>query len=310
MPNHKLLSLLLALGAFLAAFVAPAAAQRAPQPIDPPDYESDERRIDDRWEREGEPLEVRIDSSKERYTIGQDVVLYLETNRDARVWVFSEDDRGATRVLFPNAFDQDNRLRASRGVRIPAGSYRLTAGPPEGRRKLLAVALDERIDVPRFRFPRSTTRAPFPVIDDLETFLREAREAADDADRRPIRPFSEDEPWNAVERPGYDDGNVEGGFDEDILLIRVGQSGGADYADEPPAHDPGSKPGSLEVRSNVQNAEVFLNGRYWGRTPFEAELRPGSYDLLVRREGYVPYRTKLNIRAGYVRTVSVRLLRE
>jgi hypothetical protein len=56
--------------------------------------------------------------------------------------------------------------------------------------------------------------------------------------------------------------------------------------------------GILRVGSNPGNAEVILNGRFFGRTPLREELSPGRYGLEVRRMDYRAFVADFDIDAG------------
>ncbi len=59
-----------------------------------------------------------------------------------------------------------------------------------------------------------------------------------------------------------------------------------------------SAPTLLKVRANLDDAEVWINGRNVGTTPLEVELKPGSYKVRVRREGYTDWNGQVDLRAG------------
>ena len=52
---------------------------------------------------------------------------------------------------------------------------------------------------------------------------------------------------------------------------------------------------TLTVSSNIQGAEVYLNGEFVGNTPLQHELRQGNYHLRVAVTGYREYTTDLTI---------------
>jgi hypothetical protein len=54
----------------------------------------------------------------------------------------------------------------------------------------------------------------------------------------------------------------------------------------------------LSVLSNVNGAEVFINGNPAGRTPFAAQLPAGSYALMVRAPGYMDFNQSVVIGNG------------
>jgi hypothetical protein len=54
--------------------------------------------------------------------------------------------------------------------------------------------------------------------------------------------------------------------------------------------------GTLVVRSDVEGADVLLNGKRVGKTPHQAKgLAAGSYDVRVQKEGYEPFQKKVQV---------------
>lgn len=52
------------------------------------------------------------------------------------------------------------------------------------------------------------------------------------------------------------------------------------------------------VQSNVNGADVFINGNPAGKTPFAAQLPNGSYSVLVRAAGYMDFSQNIVINGG------------
>ena len=69
-------------------------------------------------------------------------------------------------------------------------------------------------------------------------------------------------------------------------------------------------PGRLFVRADQEDAEVLINGRNVGTTPLEIELKPGSYKVRVRREGYADWNGQVDLNAGDESTLSAFLPRK
>lgn len=51
----------------------------------------------------------------------------------------------------------------------------------------------------------------------------------------------------------------------------------------------------LTVRSNPARADVFIDGRYAGRTPFETRLDEGTYDVRISLSGYEDYEERVRM---------------
>jgi len=51
--------------------------------------------------------------------------------------------------------------------------------------------------------------------------------------------------------------------------------------------------GIVEIVSQPLNSIVFIDGKYYGRTPITMKMHPGGYSLEVRHRGYSTYRQKI-----------------
>ena len=68
-----------------------------------------------------EGLEVMawVDRPDYTYASGEDVRVFVETNKDAYVTVLNVDPAGEATVLFPNQYQSDNFLAAGRALQVP-----------------------------------------------------------------------------------------------------------------------------------------------------------------------------------------------
>ncbi|MCC8994053.1 MAG: protein kinase [Candidatus Contendobacter sp.] len=66
-------------------------------------------------------------------------------------------------------------------------------------------------------------------------------------------------------------------------------------------------PAQLMVRSDVEDAEVSINGKRVGTTPIQVEIKAGSYRVRVSREGYTDWNGKVNLAAGDESTLTASL---
>ena len=56
-----------------------------------------------------------------------------------------------------------------------------------------------------------------------------------------------------------------------------------------------SQHGQLVIDSAPAGARVLINGEFYGHTPIKVRLYPEEYRLLLEKEGYNPYRTRIHI---------------
>lgn len=93
------------------------------------------------------PLRVTawVDHLDNTYAFGEQVQLFVQTNKDAYVTVLNVDPAGTTTVLFPNQFQSDNRVPANTVVRVPdqASGTAITVSGPVGAELIKVVASTE-----------------------------------------------------------------------------------------------------------------------------------------------------------------------
>jgi len=70
--------------------------------------------------------------------------------------------------------------------------------------------------------------------------------------------------------------------------------------------------GDLEIDSNVDNARIFLDGEYQRRTSINRSvridnIREGTYELQITKEGYLDYLTNIRITPGQTYYIDVRM---
>jgi len=70
--------------------------------------------------------------------------------------------------------------------------------------------------------------------------------------------------------------------------------------------------GSLEIDSNVDNAMIYLDGEYQRRTFSNRSviidnIREGTHELRITKEGYLDYITNIRITSGQTRYINVRM---
>jgi hypothetical protein len=77
------------------------------------------------------------------------------------------------------------------------------------------------------------------------------------------------------------------------------------YAKEPVA--PKSILGKLTIRSNVEGDTVLINGKPYGSTKLEVELKPGRYDIEVAKAGFISWKGNTSVLQGSAETLIARL---
>ena len=99
----------------------------------------------------GDGLEVLawVDRPDYTYASGEDVQVFVETNKDAYVTVLNVDPAGETTVLFPNRYQSDNFVAASRTLQVPArdAGFRIVVSGGVGAELLKVVASTEPVSL-------------------------------------------------------------------------------------------------------------------------------------------------------------------
>ncbi|MCP5209020.1 MAG: PEGA domain-containing protein [Hahellaceae bacterium] len=77
------------------------------------------------------------------------------------------------------------------------------------------------------------------------------------------------------------------------------------YAKEPVS--PKSNLGKLTIRSNVNGDTVLINGKPYGSTKLDVELKPGRYEIEVAKAGFVSWKGNASVLQGSAETLIARL---
>lgn len=112
----------------------------------------------------GAGLEVLawVDRPDYTYASGEEVQVFVETNKDAYVTVLNVDPAGTTTVLFPNRYRSDNFVAAGRTLRLPdRDEFRIVVSGSVGAELLKVIASTE--PVPLFETRQLAGAGPFQV---------------------------------------------------------------------------------------------------------------------------------------------------
>ncbi len=113
---------------------------------------------------------VEVALSKPSLRIGQDALeMTVRASHAGHVYlVMLGSDRRSFYLLFPNALDTDNRIRANAPLTLPRPDWRLLAQGPAGTDHLLVLVTDTPRDLAALRTTPATAAAPFTfALNDL-----------------------------------------------------------------------------------------------------------------------------------------------
>ena len=69
------------------------------------------------------------------------------------------------------------------------------------------------------------------------------------------------------------------------------------------------KPGKLSIDSKPEDAKIYVNGRKSGSTPnLIAKLKPGTYEVRIRKSGYLEYVPEVTVDSGKTASINANLV--
>jgi len=276
--------------------------------------------------------DVRVNLSLDRSQIQVNdlVSMSVRTNRDAYLFVYTTDEKGVTRQLAPNFYDSDNFVRAGESFRVPSGKYQLRASSTGWQVITVhAVSTDGQYWRPNTTRMKLSSQEPFPVMprdprgmrEDLRSSVEQSwKDAA--RTRRSTQVSggastsgSVDGQGIVVEQPGQRPTDPCWGEASARLFVRgtVGGpstgGGGGPVNPDPDRPRPGNRRAEVTLTSSPNDAEVYFDEYFYGRTPLTVAVPPGYYRIRVKKDGYKTWERRLNLRDGDEKTFSVRLPR-
>ncbi len=84
-----------------------------------------------------------------QFHVGDDLVVYLKTNKDSNVTLFDIGTSGKVHVIFPNEYQKDNSIKAGQILKIPADNANWTfkLQGPVGKNVLKAIATIKDVEI-------------------------------------------------------------------------------------------------------------------------------------------------------------------
>jgi hypothetical protein len=235
----------------------------------------------------GGDLKVNIRADRPRYHVGDKLTAFFGVNRDSYVYIFNTDAAGITRQVFPNYFDTQNFCSAGKRYYIPDRSYDLEIAGPSGRETLTIVAVAQ--DFPFLReFRRYTRRDPYPasregataLVRRIESFRTEPSAMS----IKVVRPAPRENLWA-----------------EDSTTFYVM---GSERIPAPKYKVP--RYARMEIDSYPNNARIFIDTEYYGRTPQVLDrLETGYHRIRLEKEGYLPYDANLFLKANEMKHLDI-----
>ena len=287
------------------------------------------------------------------YNIGEKIKISVSVNQDAYVYLFSVHSDGEIDLILPNKLSGGNELlRAGETRTFPpqGGGYTLDVAPPAGQDKVLAVASKRPLnlqEIASFKGNQPFATSNVKGQDNLARALSIVVTPVPASDwvtgiayfqvqggRAVVTPQPQTGAIQVVSRQGANvflDGQLVGQAPITINTtpgrhtIKVSLDGYRDFEGSinvvagrttvlTAALQAIPQEGTLIVRSNVQNARVFINGQEVGRINASgslsiANLPAGTHEVVVLSPGYRAFVQQFNINAGQVTSVFANLFR-
>jgi hypothetical protein len=96
----------------------------------------------------GRAVDLALSSDKDSYKQGDTPIFTVRSTRDCFLTLTDVDDKGEGTVLFPNKFQQDNRIKANADIQFPAADapfqYRMN---DKGFETVIAVCTERDVSV-------------------------------------------------------------------------------------------------------------------------------------------------------------------
>ncbi|GIX45361.1 MAG: hypothetical protein KatS3mg130_1769 [Candidatus Sumerlaea sp.] len=233
------------------------------------------------------PLNVRVRTDRARYHIGDSIRVHFSVTRDAYVFIFNTDAAGITRQIFPNYYDRQNFCKAGREYYIPDRSYDLEVTGPPGNETLTIVAVAQDLPILR-EFHRYSRRDPYPASrDGAAALVRRIEQLRAEPSSLSIRPVPRRERENL--------------WAEDTTTFYV-----MGVSRVPPPTYKVPRYGQIEVDSVPDQARIYLDGEYYGRTPQTIErVEMGYHRIRIEKEGYQPYDTHVYVQPNVTKHLDI-----
>lgn len=234
-------------------------------------------------EENGFEIDVSVDKGDDAtYYDGEPIFISFRMTEDGYIVVYDIDTEGNLNLIFPESADEDGFIRANKTYQIPEDNddYSFKVNGPPGEEFICAVASSEPLRIPsifeegdgaNFRVKGDRIRAIEKITNEIL------------GDRSVI-------------------------YETDICHFYVEYSEG-EKASFPPAPFP-SPPFScsMKIISRPPGAKLYLDGRYFGKTPVGVfGIPPGIHRLLLTKKGFYRYKKKIHLYQGDRRSIRVDL---
>lgn len=245
------------------------------------------------------PYQSSIWTDRASYSIGDRISISFRVNRDSFAYVFSIDAAGAVRLIFPNIYSNDNRVKANRTYILPDNSrYSFTIGGPNGTDQLVLISTPDRISDTEWlrRSLQQNSFAPQVNINiAADGFMAQIKSIV-------ITPVFRSD-WSSA----YASYTVGSGWIPAPVPV-VPPISIVPPVSVPAVPTPGVLEGRLNITTNPSGARIFLNGQEIGMSPLNlSNVKYGDYDIAAVYPGYFATNRRVQIASPGMHSVHIAL---
>jgi len=277
------------------------------------------------------PMAVQLGLERTSYSPGDRLRLTITVNQDSYVYIYNITPDRRVNLLFPNAYQPENLLRAGTHT-IPNQRYSLVISPPTGVECLQVLALAAPLPLEQI-IPdgRLAPQNPFPLLSQKPQEFKALMQglivgavsltgwAAAWSCFQIVPPqarlrITSDPPGALVSLNGVAMGQTplelalapgryrvelsRFGYEEWSRTLDLKQNSQITL-EARLALSPLFRPRTARLRivSDPDDADVFINNAYAGKTPLSLEIAPGRYRVVVTKERYESWNQTLELKS-------------
>lgn len=252
------------------------------------------------------PYQTSIWTDKANYSIGERISISFRVNRDAYAYVFSVDASGIVRLIFPNIYSSDNRVKANKVYALPDNSkYNLSIGGPNGTDQLVLISTPDKIndtDWLRRSLQQSSFAPQVNINIEADGFMAQIKSIV-------ITPVFKND-WSSA----YTTYTVGSGWipapTPVVPPIQVVPPVIVPPVSIPSVPMPGLLNGKINVTTNPSGVRIFINGQDQGTSPVNiSNLKYGEYEITAVAPGYYTSTRRVQVAGAASQSVHISLER-
>jgi len=228
-------------------------------------------------------IDMNVDKGDDAvYYEGEPIFISFHSTKDAYIFIYDIDTNGKISAIYPESSEEKGFIKANKTYRIPAevDDYSFRVKGPSGEEFICCVTSSEPLHIPSI-FEEQKGDTYFQVEGEPEEAIKDI---ADEILK-----------WS------------QGSSAVDVCHFFVEEEKDEFMPPLPPFPTPPFC-GSLKIQTKPRAAKIYLDGRYFGRTPAViGGIPPGKHRLLLTKNGYYKYSKMIHINGGDIKTIRLNL---